>query len=61
MLTDDDLKRTLAVLLRGLPSATITNIMFKAVDKTCNGYERSNTDVYEEMICIATKYREENN
>lgn len=50
MLADEELKKALSVMMAGLPATTVQQIMFNTIDKTCNGYERSSTEVYEEMI-----------
>ena len=58
MLDSEDLERVIRQLLGDEDSHTILNIMLYAMDKELLGYERSSSDVYEEIIRVTLYYKE---
>lgn len=58
MLDSEDLERVIRQLLGNEDSRTILDIMLYAMDKELRGYERSSSDVYEEIIRVTLYYKE---
>lgn len=58
MLDSEDLQRVIRHLLEDEDSQVVLNIMFYALDRELRGYERSSSDVYEEIVRVTLYYRE---